>query len=79
MTKPDVIKAAFNCRCKGHPFNCYNHPYDCGCTEKAALSVGKQESVLYKEIYNEAIEEVAKYLELDNWHSLPNIIRSMKK
>lgn len=21
------------CECKGHPFNCYNHPRDCGCTQ----------------------------------------------
>lgn len=32
-----------------------------------------------KEIYNEAIEDVAKYLELDKWHSLPTIVRNLKK
>lgn len=39
--KTDVIKAALTvlCKCKGHPFNCYNHPNNCGCNEQ--LSVGK--------------------------------------
>ncbi len=27
------------CECKGHPFNCYDHPNDCGCTEPKPDSV----------------------------------------
>lgn len=80
MTKPDVIKAVFDkCKCKGHPFNCYNHPYSCGCNEPQSVGIfdtsdanlGQTKkgyaipnnSVYAKEIWNTAIEAAAELVQ----------------
>jgi hypothetical protein len=72
--KPDVIKAALTSS-KG-----YRDALKEGteAVEKAALSVGKQESVLYKEIWNEAIEAAAKIAD-DADELAAKWIRNLKK
>lgn len=36
-------------------------------------------SVLEREVWNAAIEAAAQYLEKDNWKTVPNQVRELKK
>lgn len=83
------------CECKGHPFNCYDHPNDCGCTQPKPDSVGidinpllngaGSDSVLAKEIWNAAIEAAAVKINYElgtdelNTYYIEREIRKLKK
>ena len=70
-----------NCDCKGHPFNCYDHPNDCGCNAdeqyrnmKRTVDGSKVESTTQQKPKPDSVGKTGRQIMLE---TMPHVIKPL--